>query len=214
MCVIGACTVISSNGHEDWCVNAGQEIFHRVKGGGWQKMPGAAVNISVGHDGTCWCLNSAQQIWRWQGNNWVSVPGAAVSVGVGSAQDVWVTNAGQEIFHCPGNGQWTKIDGAATHISCGKDGTALCINAQQNIFKRNGPHGRWEQLPGAAVQGDVYDNNTFAVVNKADEIFAWQHGNWVKQPGAAKHVSVGRDNYHHVTCANRGNGIFRHGFYH
>lgn len=83
----GACRVIAANEHEDWCVNAQQEIYHRRNGGGWERIPGAAVYIDVGRDGACWCINSADEIYRWNGGGWDRIPGAARTIGVGSARD-------------------------------------------------------------------------------------------------------------------------------
>lgn len=77
----GACTVISSNKNEDWCVNGAQEIYHRAKGGPWQRIAGAAVYIDVAADGTCWCINAADELYRWNGNGWDRMPGAARTVG-------------------------------------------------------------------------------------------------------------------------------------
>jgi hypothetical protein len=87
----------------------------------------------------------------------------------------------------------------------------MCVNSADNIYKRSGPNGRWEQMSGAAVQIDVWDRNTCAVANRAHEIYVWQNGAWVKQAGAAKHVNIGALNYQKMTCCNSMNEIYQLG---
>jgi hypothetical protein len=50
-------------------------------------VQGAAVYIDVAQDGAVWCINSGDQIFRWNGHGWDAMPGAAKTVGVGSARD-------------------------------------------------------------------------------------------------------------------------------
>lgn len=129
------------------------------------------------------------------------------------------------------------MDGAARQISCGKDGTVLCVNAGQQIYKRSGANGHWEQLDGAAVQGDIWDHNTFAVVNAGNEIYTrryfyfsfcplfrlslffasssshylhLRHGAWVREPGHCRHISLGANSYERLVCANSGHEIYTH----
>jgi len=206
----GACTVISSNQHEDWCVNVSQEIYHRVRGGGWQRKPGAAIYIDVASDGTCWCVNSMDQIYRWTGNNWTQMPGAAKTVGVGSARDVWVTNAAHQIYHCNGDGNWTLIDGHAKQISCGNDGTVMCCNRDDQIYRRSGVQGRWEQVDGSAKQIDVWNHSTFIVVNSGNQIYTRRNGTWVNEPGSCMHITCGGNNYERVVGCNSSHQIYHH----
>jgi len=142
------------------------------------------------------------------------MPGKAVTIGVGSHNDVWVTNNGHQIYHCHGDGNWVQKDGAARQIAAGHDGTVVCINSNEQIYKRNGEHGQWEELDGRAVQASVWDHHAFAVVNSGGEIYARRDGQWVREEGNAQHVSVGGDHYRHVTCTNSGHQIYRHGYHH
>jgi hypothetical protein len=49
--------------------------------------------------------------------------------------------------------------------------------------------GGWQQLDGAARQADVWDRNTFAVVNASNEVYSRRGGAWVREPGTAKHIT-------------------------
>lgn len=112
----------------------------------------------------------------------------------------------------------------------GQDGTVCCVNAGHNIYRRAGRNGRWEHLPGAACNVSCNNHNDIlcvhfhhpplprlilhldsfcrSVVNSSDEIYRWVNGNWVRMPGACKHISVGANG--HVWCVNATQHIFRH----
>jgi len=69
--------------------------------------------------------------------------------------------------------------------------------------------GRWEHIQSQyAVQCDIWDRNTFGFVSSSKEIFCWANGQWMKQPGAAKHLSIGSGGYQKTTCCNHSQEIF------
>jgi hypothetical protein len=80
--VEGALTVVSASGNYVWGVNGAFALSHsflfllaagdiwRWNGHGWDKVEGNAVHISVGTDGTVWCLNRSDEIFRWHGSGW------------------------------------------------------------------------------------------------------------------------------------------------
>jgi len=113
------------------------------------------------------------------------------SLAVHSNSSVYATNAAHQIFHWDGH-KWTQIDGAATQIAVGKDGTVACVNSGGQIFVRAGLHAPWQQISGAATQIAVHMKDAMACVNSAGNIFAWHNGNWHQAPGAANWITMPR----------------------
>jgi hypothetical protein len=64
-----------------------------------------------------------------------------------------VTNANHEIYHCNGDGNWSRVDGIASQISVGDDGTVVCVNPQQQVkrMKREREKREWSGVEGWVV---------------------------------------------------------------
>ena len=94
----GSCVAVN-NRNDVWVTNAGQEIWH-WNGSAWEKKDGAAVNISVGVDGTIACCNAQGNIWVRDHVNapWVQMPGAARQISVWTKNRMVAVNAQDEIW--------------------------------------------------------------------------------------------------------------------
>jgi len=156
------------------CCNAGGQMFEKTPSGPWQQMDGAATMVARGRDGTTWCVNAEQNIWRRQEGKWNQMPGAAVFVSVGSFNQVLVINASQQIFRWEGAG-WQQMDGAAVTGSIGADGTIIVVNSAHQVFRRDGA--AWTLLPNCnggvpavVSRGQMYITNKAARFSKASTV--------------------------------------------
>ena len=85
-----------------WVTNALRQIY-RFNGSDFELMPGLAVDIGVGADGTVWAIGAnaapgGYGIYRWDGAEWLPVLGGATSVAVDPSGAAWVANAQQQIY--------------------------------------------------------------------------------------------------------------------
>ena len=98
----------------------------------WQKVAGAATDISVGANGSVWIIGSNKVtggygIYRYKGNNaWERMPGGAVRIAVDPKGNAWVVNSLKNIFRWNGQG-WTQMPGLATDIGIGKNGAVWVV---------------------------------------------------------------------------------------
>jgi len=83
---------------------------------------------------------------------------------------------------------WTNIPGSLKHVSVGADGAVWGVNANDNIYRRDG--GGWTPIPGSLKQISVGNASNVWGVNANDNIYRWDGGGWTPIPGSLKHVSV------------------------
>jgi hypothetical protein len=100
---------------------------------------------------------------------------------------------------------WEQIAGALKHVAVGQDGTVWGVNANDEIFRRDGSS--WTRIAGALKQISVGDAGDIWGVNRNDEIFRRTGNTWTRVAGALKHVSVAADST--VWGVNANDEIFR-----
>jgi Tectonin domain len=86
---------------------------------------------------------------------------------------------------------WQKIGGSLKHVSVAADGTVWGVNANDNIFRRDGD--TWTRISGALKQVSVGAASSVWGVNADDKIFQFNGGGWTQVAGRLKHVSVAAD---------------------
>jgi len=77
--------------------------LHAQSEGNWQQLPGLAVDIGVGADGSVLVIGKNQVpggygIFQWTGPNWKMIDGGAVEVSAGPDGTVWVVNSNGNIY--------------------------------------------------------------------------------------------------------------------
>jgi hypothetical protein len=107
-----------------WVVNSFGDIFRRtsnsVSSGSWEHLPGCALDIGVGADGSAWvigCLSATggHSIHKWNGSDWdrTTDNGAAESIAVDSMGRPWVVNDAGDVFKrttsTTDSGSWTIL---------------------------------------------------------------------------------------------------------
>jgi len=130
---------------------------------GWSQLPGAAVDVGVGANGTAWAIGTTPEIggyaiYRWNGsNNWEKIPGSALRIDVDPHGNAWVVTSGHAIFRYDGR-QFVAVPGAANDVGIGADGSVWVIGndavgKDYGIYRWTGS--TWARMPGAALRIDV-----------------------------------------------------------
>jgi len=206
--VPGNLTKVSACGPHVWGVNAAEDIW-RLEGAAWTQAPGKAVHISVGGDGTTIALSNAGEVYHWTGAGWNQLPGSLTVASVATANCIWGVNSEGKIWFWNGQG-WNQIDGVASHISVGNDGVVWCTNPAGEIYRRAGPTGTWERVPGSLAVVSCFDANSVIGTNAAGEIWAWTGSAWVQGPGSAKYISMGGAGHSAVWCVTPTGDVYKH----
>lgn len=176
---------------------------------GFQVIPGALKQVSVGADGTVWGVNSANEIFMYnaQAQSWTQAPGELVQVAVGSANAVWGINAIGEIYRWNANaGSWDLIPGNLSQIAVGADGDVWGINYASEIYQFSSSSQSWQQIPGSLKQIAVGFDGAVWGVNDSNGVYRFNPGTGLfgEVPGVMTSVAVGADG--DVWALNNGNG--------
>jgi len=153
--------------------------LHAQSEGNWQQLPGLAVDIGVGADGSAWIIGKNKVaggygIFQWTGSNWRMIDGGAVRIDVGPDGTVWVVNSNGNIFRRPPGRGWQQLSGLAVDIGVGADGSAWVIGKNKvaggyGIFQWTGSN--WRMIDGGAVEISVGPDGTPWVVNSNGNIY-------------------------------------------
>ncbi|KAJ6635857.1 Tectonin-1, partial [Pseudolycoriella hygida] len=168
----------------------------------WKRLPGAAVEISA-KGSEVWVINAAQNIYRWTGSDWELKRGSAVRAGASPDGWTWVVNSADNIYRWNKNSnKWDQMPGALVQIDAISKDRALGVNRVGNIYLWE--NNAWKQLPGAATWAGIGNGGERWVVNKAQQIFRWNHSTnvWDRMPGAAVNIDVQNPGRVIVTNAN------------
>jgi len=172
-----------------WGVNHKDDIFHR-SGNNWVHIPGKLKQVSVSCNGAVWGVNARDNVFRRDGSNWTEMPGRLKQIAVGGSVILGI-NKDDNIFQWNGSG-WVDVDGYLKQVAVGCDNTIWGVNANDDIFRRDGVN-QWTNITGKLKQIHVGNANQVWGVNANDDIFQWHGSGWTHIGGKAKHVSVGND---------------------
>ncbi len=67
----------------------------------WRQLPGTAIDVSFGADGTAWMIDDKFQVNRWNGQAWAVEPSAgsnALRISGGPADNPWIVATNNHIF--------------------------------------------------------------------------------------------------------------------
>ena len=145
--------------------SAPNQGIYRWTGQGWSQVPGAAIRIAVGPDGSPWVVNAWGGIYRWANGRFQQLPGAARDIGVGADGSVWVIGSDDGIYNWTGQG-WIRVEGAAVQISVDSNGAPWVVNARNDIYGWDGA--RFRKVPGTATDIGIGGNGTAWVIGPAD----------------------------------------------
>jgi len=170
-----------------------EQLDKLTKGNKWKRMPGAALDIGAGKNGSVWIIGQDKSIWSWTGSNWKKQIGAAKRIDVGPQGRAWIIGTNNAIYRWNGKGWDNPGAGYGLDIGVGADGTAWAIGTDSGIYRSNGT--AWVKMPGGAKRIDVDPNGHAWVVNYSADIYRWNPGkkNWDRMPGKALDIGIGAD---------------------
>lgn len=186
----------------------------------WEEIPGSALDIGVGPDGSVWAVGSSfaghdYGLYHWDGWSWQQQRGAAVRVDVDARGRPWIVNDAHEIWRLD-RGRWERIPGAARDIGIGADGSVWVIGMNRRgedyAVYRLGSFG-WIESTGSGRRIDVDPAGRPWVVNADDRIYRLEGQVWQRVPGSAKDIGIGADGSVWVIGADTragGYGIYRY----
>ena len=109
-------------------------------------MPGKAIDIAVGTNGSVWVLGADGTPHRWDGSKWIAISGKGTRIAVDPQGNPWVVNAARNIFrHANG---WQQLPGAATDIAIANDGTTYVVGDGGQLFSLKSGTTNWQPIPG------------------------------------------------------------------
>lgn len=188
-------------------------------------------HISVGADGTVWCADDLDRLFRRKGQttSWERVEkGFAKVVAVRNANEVWCVNAEGQV-HCWVNGGWKpqspedkKISDAKT-ISVAADGTVCYGNSEKTnyeLFWRKKGTGGWVQVEGEfGGKKDTETRGKVAAVLNENELWCvnaegqvWQlddKGQLQQDKGAKDAQTISVDESGTVWYGNKGGQLLK-----
>jgi hypothetical protein len=131
-------------------VNAQEQIYFWHQGN-WIKLSGQAVWASIGHDGTIWVVNSANQVYKRWGDDWQHVPGSCKQIYVSNADSITCVNAaGQVRVH--EDGKWAVVSStpAFAKIAVSSFRAAVATTASGEIYYKPQLRSadKWQKVPG------------------------------------------------------------------
>lgn len=171
----------------------------------WQKLPGSAIDISIGANGSLWVVgNSAEKYGNYiynydpKNNNWKKSPtGIGITISVDPDGRPWIIDKKGHIFRKKGK-NWQELPGTATDICAANfplvyiTGTDEC-EFGYSIFKWNEKEWKWNIIDGVGVKIAVEPDKKIWIINKKKEIFRRHNKNWQQLPGKANDISIGAD---------------------
>lgn len=178
----------------------------------WARIGGiTARDIAVGSNGTVWATGTNSAIYRLNGTNWQTMPGLAERIAVDPRGEAWVINSSRQIYrYVTASNSWTLIQGNATDIGIGADGSVWIIGANQaeggfDIYKWSG--NGWNRVQGGAVRIAVDPRGNAWVVNNTNNVFTFNGSTFVQQPGAVQDIGIGANGT--VWCTASDNQIYQ-----
>jgi hypothetical protein len=171
----------------------------------WKKMPGAALDIGAGANGSVWVVGTNGSPYSWTGKNWKKMPGGITRLDIGPKGDVWAVNKNQSIYQWTGK-KWNGMPGKAWDIGVGANGKVWVIGTKKEaggfaIYRLDGK--KWTKIPGSAVRIDVDPKGNAWVVNKANKIFRYNGKKWVGTSGRALDIAISSNGTVMVVGTNR-----------
>jgi N-acetyl-anhydromuramyl-L-alanine amidase AmpD len=178
--------------------------------GSWQRMPGAAYDVSVGASGATWVVGTDPSyggygIYQWTGAGWTRSNGAATRIAVDSSGTPWVVNVYGNIYRLVA-GTWQQVSGVASDVAAGADGSVWVIATNDilggfGIYRLTGAG--WQQVDGGGTRIAAGQNGDVWVVNSWGAIYERTSAGWTLRPGAGYDMGAGAAGQPVVVGTNR-----------
>jgi hypothetical protein len=164
-------------------------------------MADTVTNISLGDDGSAWCVDTSGRLWFWSGVSWTQLnPGTkGKQVAAGNNQNAWYINDNGDAFQRQVD-RWAAVNQTyggknLLWVDVSADGTVWAIDKTQQIWARSGTVWNQPNPTARAVQISVGSKQQVWCININGEAYQRQVDRWVQpdQKVRAKNISVGTD---------------------
>lgn len=159
-----------------WIINDEDNIYRWINGD-WQRLPGEALDVGIGADGSVW-VASYEGIYFWDGQGWIDFGGSGSRIDVGPDGRPWVVGFSDRIYTLVDN-HWQRLPGSAGDISVGADGSVWVVapselssdgfEERRNIYRWNGF--AWDRVSGDAIDISVGPDGMPWVTNLFADIY-------------------------------------------
>lgn len=160
----------------------------------WVKMPGRAIDIGAGANGSVYVVGTNGRPYAWTGKSWKELPGGLVRLDAAPDGQIYGVSKDRKIWRWDGK-KWHGIKGKARDIGVGANGKVWVIGNKKGkggfeIFHLTGR--KWTKIKGTAVRIDVDPEGNAWVVNKQHNIWRYtlKTKKWDKLPGKANDIAV------------------------
>jgi radical SAM protein with 4Fe4S-binding SPASM domain len=190
---------------DPWIITADLAIYRR-HGSGWQRMPGSAMSIAAGSEGSVWAIGTCQStpegghpILRWNGSDWDEIEGTAVDIAIGPDGLPWSVDGRQVIRRLTQDKGWIRVPGLATTIAVGPQGSVWCLGRREDRSADGFPilrwkRGNWARTSRAGVRLAVDPKGFPWVVNASNGLSRLTRDRgWQDLPGRATDIAIGGD---------------------
>ncbi len=158
----------------------------------WVKLPGKAVDIGAGANGSVWVAGTDSRPYSWTGKDWYRVKGGIVRLDMGPKGDTWAVAKDGTIWSWNGH-SWNQTPGRARDIGVGANGRVWVIGWSKEgggygIYRLDGS--KWKKIDGSALRVDVDPDGQAWVVNNKNDIYRFDGKKWVHMPGKATDIAI------------------------
>lgn len=180
----------------------------------WSGLPGCALDIGVGADGTAWVTGCDEgpdgTLYRWNGSNWTAdaASGAGARLDVGPTGVPWVVASDGTIWRksssSASSGSWSQLPGCAQDIGVGGDGTAWIIGCGAGpdgaLYAWNGSSWVVDSASGEGIRVTVGPTGIPWVLNSDTSIWrkssnSPSSGSWSQLSGGGYDIGLSDGNY-------------------
>ena len=107
---------------EPWVITADFTI-HRRQAGNWQQLPGHAIDLSIGPEGSVWAIGASPPapghdgpVLRWTGEDWDLTGATGIAVAVGTDGFPWIVNSRFVVHRLARDIRWVEIPGCEQRV--------------------------------------------------------------------------------------------------
>jgi hypothetical protein len=161
--------------------------LYQWSSGGFSRVEGSGVRVSVGPNGAPWLVKANGEIYRRVRDGYRRMPGAAIDIGVGGDGSAWIIGTDNFVYRWTGRA-WDRYETTGTAISVDEDGDAWIVNGSGQIQRWTGE--RFVPVPGSAR--DIGAESSVWIVGRDGGLQELQsNGRFSPSRGGGMHISAG-----------------------